>query len=132
MPVDANLAIPVRAPEIPDPLEQYSRALSLRNLAGQGQMQQEQLRATQMANQERERQQREQAALEALYHETNGDIPKMIELAPARHLSPMTMGKLKDADVADKTARSKLTVDQLAASRAQKEALGDKIGRAHV
>lgn len=95
--VDPNIILQSRPQINPEgPLESYGKVLAIKGAMQHGQLQSEQLKHTQMANQQSERDLKDQEAVQRILGETGGDIGKALP-ALSRTVSPKTFMALDKA-----------------------------------
>jgi len=71
---------------------------------------------------------KEQQALQALYMETQGDMDKLLELAPMRGVRPQSVSKLKEARLKEQEDIRKQKVEERAERKAKIDGFGSVAG----
>lgn len=125
MPLDTNIPLGVRAPEIANPLDQFAKVASIRNLIQQGKLGTENLHAAQTENQQRDLELQDNQTLRQLAGESNGDIEELARRAAGK-VSPKTLASLQASALDHKTKMAVLTKDQLANLREQNKMIADE------
>lgn len=92
-------ALAVQTPQPPNQLDNLARIMQLKNAAGQQQIQQQQLQAGGLENQQREMDLKSQQAMMKAYSDAGGDLEKAVPLAAKYGAKPADLVKLKQASL---------------------------------
>lgn len=120
MALNPNISLQVQTPTFVDPIANYAKVASARNLLMQGQLsqqrlvnEQESLKTHQLANAETERAQDDSAKFQEAYQKSGGDLQKAIPLAIASgvragHINKVTDEFNKQVEQVAKTDKEKI------------------------
>lgn len=100
-------------PQQSGPLDQYAKAVSLRDMLQRGQVQQEQLKAAQLENQQRETALRDQQTVMQVLGQNNGDIGAALPQLAGK-VTPQTYMGLAKAHAETREAALKMSNEELA------------------
>lgn len=101
-------ALAVQPPQPSDPLEQYRRVASLKNLQQAQLLQQQQLQGAQLENQQRQMDVDSQKALQKAYMDAQGDPDKTTQLAAKYGAKPQALLQWQNAVLEQKSNTLKL------------------------
>src|SRR5882672_4739912 len=115
-------ALSIKQPE--SPVEQLGQVMQLKNLAGQGKLQQGQIQEQQNTLQMQQMQLEDQKKIRQAFVDSNGDMDQTIDRASKAGVSPQMLLQLKQSKIDQLTKIQQLKKDELANSKSQVDAIG--------
>lgn len=115
-------ALSIKQPE--SPIEQFGRAMQLKQLAGAGKLQQGELQMQQMQLEQAQMQLEDQKKIRQAFVDANGDLDSTIERARKAGVNPQTLLQLKNAQIDQATKLQTLKKDALDNMKKQNDAIG--------
>lgn len=104
MPIDPNIPLQVRPPEITNPAQYAVQGASLATMMQENQVRQQQQQALQLENQERQMDLQDQQKLRQAYMESNGDMDQFRQKAMQMGVGPKSIAALNQQVLAMKKA----------------------------
>lgn len=134
MPIDPNIALSVKAPEVENPVDSFGRVLSLKNLMQQGQLHQQQMEENRLKMQQQRDAMAGDDALAGLYaqHAKSGPDGGMDWDAVETGLAQQGHGKLAQSIGTQRRAEQRLALDdhqkKFTLARDQNKMAGELVG----
>jgi hypothetical protein len=110
--IDVSIYRNLQAPQVADPLQQYARALEIKQLVGQQMLQQQQQQSGALALQQQQQDAADQQSFRQAFKDANGDWDKTIQLATQNGTGPQFILKAQAAHVEQQKNLAALTKDQ--------------------